>query len=209
MLKRLARASAVIASTVGIVLASLCYSDQPVEACAVIDTPHISTIKIVDTLDVAEITEQNEANEARMEYKRDQANRMKDADDELDELHVDVPEDIVNICEEAGDKYDISPELLESIAWRESRFDPKATNGDCVGLCQVNYKFHSKRIGGDLYDKTVNIYTAADYLSELFSSYEDVSKVLNIYGGYKGNSPSPYTNKILYVAECLEVAHGK
>lgn len=46
--------------------------------------------------------------------------------DSLDDpmIQDDVPENIKKYCEEIGAEFDICPELLEAIAWHESRFIP-------------------------------------------------------------------------------------
>ena len=78
---------------------------------------------------------------------------------------IEVPEYIIRITEEVGQAYSISPELLQAIAWRESRFDPDAVNaaGTCFGLMQVSTKWHGHRLGPgeDIMDPAVNIRVTA------------------------------------------------
>lgn len=101
-----------------------------------------------------------------------------------------IPSDIRIYCELCGTEYNICPELLESIAYRESRFEPDVANGKCYGLMQVNVKVHADRIDkygwteNDMFDPYKNIMVAADYLHELYETYgDDNPVVLSIYSG--------------------------
>lgn len=101
-----------------------------------------------------------------------------------------IPKDIKEYCEEIGQQYDICPELLEAIAWHESRFIPDVTNRKCYGLCQVNTKIHKDRIeklgytAEDMKKPYPNIHVAADLLAELYATYGDENPiVLSLYAG--------------------------
>lgn len=129
--------------------------------------------------------------------------------------------EIVKISYEIGNRYCICPELLQAIAFRESSYQSKATNGTCIGLMQVSRKWHIGRMEKlgvkDLYDPYGNMLVAADYLSELFNEYEDVGVVLMKYNGdsnwddfMNGEAElSKYANDILMMSEELEREHGK
>lgn len=102
----------------------------------------------------------------------------------------EIPENIKEYCEELGSQYDICPELLEAIAWHESRFIPEVTNRKCYGLCQVNIKVHKDRIeklgytSEDMLEPYPNIHVAADLLAELYATYGDDNPiVLSLYAG--------------------------
>lgn len=128
------------------------------------------------------------------------------------EAPIEVPENIVSITEKIGEQYNICPELLQAIAWRESRFDETAVNasGTCYGIMQVSEKWHSHRMntGENLLDPETNIRVAAEYLSELFERYEDPAIVLMIYNGdsrWKNEGYiSSYAEEILEMANALE-----
>ena len=85
--------------------------------------------------------------------------------------------DIWEICAAAGEKYGLCPELLEAIIERESSGNPLATNGECVGLMQIDAKWHIERMKRlnvtDLTDPYSNIMVGSDYLSELFRQAEE------------------------------------
>lgn len=125
---------------------------------------------------------------------------------------ITVPEYIVEITERVGQAYSISPELLQAIAWRESRFQTDAVNasGTCFGLMQISKKWHSRRLakGEDILDPEANIRIAAEYLAELFERYKEPALVLMIYNGdsraFKEGYISRYATDVMGLAEELE-----
>ncbi len=131
-----------------------------------------------------------------------------------------IPENVKTICEKYGEEYNICPELLEAICWNESRFTAKAENGTCKGIMQINVTAHTDRMAKlgvtDIYDIDSNIHVGADYLAELFASYEDAGAVLGSYHGERNavskaekGQLSGYTKRILKKAEYFERLHGK
>jgi soluble lytic murein transglycosylase-like protein len=104
----------------------------------------------------------------------------------------------------------------------ESSGKPKAKNGGCVGIMQINKRFHEERMERlditDLYDEKQNILVGTDYLSELFAEYEDVYMVLMAYNMGQSNAEklfndgvyeSEYARKICERSAELEQIHGK
>ena len=133
-----------------------------------------------------------------------------------------VPKEVKAACEKWGQEYGICPELLESIAYEESRYtaDAKSKDGSCHGLMQIRKVSHKQRIKNleikDLYNIDDNVQVATDYLAELFEEYEEVSTVLMIYHGEKDavrkgeqGIVSKYAKKVLKRSEALERQHGK
>lgn len=134
-----------------------------------------------------------------------------------------IPKQTRVYFELVGNEYGIAPELLEAIAYRESRFIPTVKNGNHYGLMQVNVKTHSERIAkygwtaNDMLDPYKNLMVAADYLLELFEEYEDVPLVLCIYSGnwkavarYKEFGFMPgYCEDVLERSAEYERLHGK
>lgn len=137
----------------------------------------------------------------------------------------EIPKEIIEYCEEIGPAYDICPELLEAIAWHESRFIEDVKNKNCWGLCQVNVKIHADRIdklgytSKDMLKAKPNIEVAADYLAELYEQYGDDNPIiLSLYSGagwdavekYKENGMmTDYVEDILSRSANYERLHGK
>lgn len=139
----------------------------------------------------------------------------------LVERGVNVPESIEWECEAAGAVKHVSPEMLEAIAWVESRYQPDAQSGSYVGLMQMHRTIHADRLamyGTDVFDPHASIWAAADLIADLGEEYSidgepaDAAVILAAYHGednlYK-ETPSRYVRSVLEVAEHLERAHGK
>ena len=135
-----------------------------------------------------------------------------------------IPKDLKEIFDTVGEEYEICPELLEAMAYNESRFIPTVTNGKHYGLMQVNIKIHADRIerlgytAEDMLKAEPNIRVAADYLKELFDTYgDDDPLVLMYYSGNKKQIPKykeygflcPYVSRTLKRAADYERKHGK
>lgn len=135
----------------------------------------------------------------------------------LDFIYAD---DIYSMCVDICEPYDICPELVQAIIWRESRYAKDAVNGNCKGLMQINQCCHMERMERlgvtDLNNPYDNIRVGVDYLAELYREYEETSYVLDIYSGkadaeniFKSGRMSAYSRSITQLAEELEVEHGK
>lgn len=130
-------------------------------------------------------------------------------------------EAVARLAEEVGDTYQICPELLQAIAWKESRYCPEVESKGCTGLMQVAGRWHQERmkeLGADnLKDAHQNMLVAADYLQELVETYGDPVMVLMVYNGdsraedyWEGRcGPSGYAEEILELSAQLEAQHGK
>ena len=123
---------------------------------------------------------------------------------------------IERVCEPVN----ICPELIEATIERESRWNPKAVNGDCMGLMQISERWHRERMDEfgvtDLTDPFDNILVGVDYLRELFEKYEDPGMVLMVYNGdswvaklQETGELSEYAEWILERSAELERQHGK
>ena len=135
-----------------------------------------------------------------------------------------IPEDIRIYCELVGYEDNICPEILEAMAYRESRFIPTVQNGNQYGLMQINVQVHKNRIAKygwneqDMLDPYKNLMVAGDYLSELYETYGDDNPiVLNAYNGnwkainkYKEYGYlSEYVKDVLDRSMNYERLHGK
>lgn len=135
----------------------------------------------------------------------------------IDQLTLQVPDEIKIVCAKYGNEYGIEPELLEAIAWRESRWTANVVseNGACKGLMQINEKVHGERMKKlgvtDIYDVDGNIHVAADYLNELLEDNPSIEYALARYHGesrpekvLNGAKPSGYVKQIQRVAKALK-----
>lgn len=129
-----------------------------------------------------------------------------------------LSDEIQGYCEMVGEEMHICPELLEAIIEAESSGNPKAKNGPCVGLMQINEIIHAKRMQEtgftNLEDPYQNIYIGASYLLDLFRKYEDVQIVLAVYHGESDAlrddyQESLYVKQIIARSYQLEQVHGK
>ena len=136
----------------------------------------------------------------------------------------EIPKDLQIIFEKVGEDFGICPELMEAMAYRESRFDPEVTNKNCYGLMQVNVRVHKDRIekygytAEDMLEPEPNITVAADYLKELFDTYgDDDPLILLYYSGAKSQIPkykeygfiNSYIKDVLTRSAEYERSHGK
>lgn len=134
--------------------------------------------------------------------------------------NVRVPEEVKEISEELGKKYNICPELIQAICWKESKFDANAENSGCIGIMQVYQKWHEGRMEmlgvTDLKDIQQNMAVAVDYIAELIEDGKDIAGVLMIYHGESGvqdkldnGEISEYAQSILELSAELERKNGK
>lgn len=113
----------------------------------------------------------------------------KEASEPVEKSEEDCINDYVElICESY---WNVTPELVESVILSESSYNPKAKNGNHVGLMQVSTKWHKDRASNlgveDLYDPYGNILVGVNYLDELIAQTDgDVAWALMIYNmGHK------------------------
>lgn len=129
-------------------------------------------------------------------------------------------QEVEEISARVGEEFGICPELLQAVAWQESRYQEDAEAGGCSGLMQVAGKWHQERMGRlgvtDLHDPEGNMRVAADYLAELFARYEDIGMVLMAYNGdsrageyQETGELSGYAAAVLEKSYQLESEHGK
>ena len=127
----------------------------------------------------------------------------------LDAVGVSVPEELWFYFEDAGEQYNIRPELLAAIAYKESTFRADATNGDCRGLMQVSARWHTERMHrlgfSDLYRVQDNIMTAADYLAEIMQGQPDIYRALMVYNGDTRQEISQYSKEVVAISIALEI----
>lgn len=137
----------------------------------------------------------------------------------------DIPDEVEAFAKQYGAEFNICPEFLEAIAFAESCYMSKVSNGSCVGLMQINLDCSDKQqrmdalgyTDADMWEPGPSMHVAADYLAYLFEEYEDDAEVLMRYNGdqtglkryHQSGEVSKYTKKILDLSEELEKKHGK
>lgn len=150
-------------------------------------------------------------------------------------IHTDAKEvyelstEIEQYCEYYGSQYGISPELLESIIWTESRGQKYVKNSSCIGISQINVESQSDRLERsmnvtgiyDQYDYRVQIRTMCSLIYDLsYGEYaeeqQDIALTLAQYHGesdaiatYDSGQMSDYVESILKLARELEIKHQK
>ena len=218
--------SAIIGCVLGGILGLVAIHQQPIQKQKEIEAIKQYSVTIVheqtDVVDTLDVEEYWRYAEAKQQYEAQRYIQMRDADKELTEMGIEIPPQVVEYCETAGDIYNISPEFLEAICWVESNCDPDAVNGSCKGIMQVSDRWHydrMERLGvTSIFDEEGNILTATDYLSELFDTYGcDDALVLMVYNGDSKADDfangkvemSEYAKKVLTIASLLEKANGK
>ena len=99
-----------------------------------------------------------------------------------------VEESLYSICEYVGSMYDIEPELLQAIAWVESRYKVDAvSHSNAKGICQIMEKWHSGRMQKlgveDIFDPYGSVLLCADIIDELrtYTYGHDINFVLMAY----------------------------
>ncbi len=129
-------------------------------------------------------------------------------------------EAVQELAEQIGEEYGICPELLQAVAWQESRYQEDAESDGCSGLMQIAECWHKDRMDrlgvADLHDPAGNMRVAADYMKELAERYEDIGMALMVYNGdshvrdyQETGQLSEYALSILEMSAALEQEHGK
>ena len=135
----------------------------------------------------------------------------------------DIPVEVQAAAKHYGEIYHLSPEFLEAVAYSESRYQPDASNGECVGLMQICPRWHWDRMehlgvsDEELWTVEGSMAVAADYLAELFERYGDADPavILMAYNGdgrlesYRAGAceMSAYAAEVLANAEALTEKH--
>ena len=132
-------------------------------------------------------------------------------------------ESIRSICVYVGNLYDLQPELLQAIAWVESRYEVRdVSSSNAIGVCQIIEKWHKDkmaRIGvTDLYDPYSNVLLCADIVTCLkgYKYGSDINFVLMAYNmgstgarkPYEAGNISNYAKKVLSKMEELKALYN-
>lgn len=126
------------------------------------------------------------------------------AREQLKILGFEVPKEYKPLFKKYGEKYSISPAMLEAIAYCESRFDSTAENGPCKGLMQTNIKYWPN----NWTDPDSNIKAACECIKAVVNTYgcEDLGSIMSYYHGEGSDQYSDYTENIDEISRLLEEA---
>jgi len=126
---------------------------------------------------------------------------------------VALPEaEIRSMCIEICEDSVVDSAILEALCYQESRFNPEASNGNHLGLCQISSVFYEERAEElgveDLYDPYGNLSVCADILEELYGKYEETGLVLMCYNEGESSALSRYEEGIVsdYASDIMENA---
>ena len=130
-----------------------------------------------------------------------------------------IPQEVQESCEHWGEEYEICPELLEAMCWHETRCRANLENGGCIGITQINPKYHKESMNllgiDDLYDEDQNIQLCAYTIRQFADEEEDLYCVLMMWnsGSTKGKKLfnegkyTSYAKKVSEEAHELEIQH--
>lgn len=99
---------------------------------------------------------------------------------------------------EAARKYKISPFLIQAVCAIESRFDPEARSGRCIGLMQLHVET-ARVYGVNPFNPRENIMGGAAVLAKFMARYNgDIPQVLR---RYNATATSAYIREVLRAYE--------
>jgi len=87
-----------------------------------------------------------------------------------------VEEACETVCREGDFKY-ITPEILEAVAYQESRFVPDAENGTAITMFQIKPHFHEESMaiaGVTLEDIQTDVYAQVKFGAQVLESYAQI-----------------------------------
>jgi soluble lytic murein transglycosylase-like protein len=117
--------------------------------------------------------------------------------------------EVARLISEAAERNGLSVDLVNAVAWRESRFRQNAvSHKDAVGVMQLTAGT-ARDLGVDRYDLAQNIHGGASYLRQMLSRYRgDVRLALAAYNAGPGavdryRGVPPYRETTAYVSAIL------
>lgn len=114
-----------------------------------------------------------------------------------------VPEALRGIFAAAAVQYGLPPNLLEAVAYRESRFRPEIISGalrsaaGAVGIMQFMLRWHPELTEADAVNPAKAIPAAARYLRQLYNRFGDWKLALAAYNWGQGNLQKDLADRIV------------
>lgn len=139
------------------------------------------------------------------------------------DYQVEIQDEVTKILE-GDDLYDsfieeickdyelVTPELIKSMVYHESRYEPHVSNGPHIGLMQINPAYQTERMEkfdvSDLYDPYDNIKVGTDFMEYLIDSYGSTAYALMVYNMGPENAKKMYSSGIVsyYAQSVMEMA---
>lgn len=114
-----------------------------------------------------------------------------------------VPQALKGIFAAASIQYGLPPNLLEAVAYRESRFRPDVISGalrsmkGAVGIMQFVLRWHPELTEADALNPARAIPAAAAYLRQLYNRFGDWKLALAAYNWGQGNLQKDLADRIV------------
>lgn len=109
---------------------------------------------------------------------------------------VPLAEDLQYILWAACEEHNVDPAIALGVIEVESCFDPKADNGLCYGLLQLNRRYFPADLpAGE------NVRYGLEYLGQLLVQYDTVEAALTAYNAGHDTGSRVYANAVLAAAE--------
>lgn len=120
------------------------------------------------------------------------------------------PAPVAATLEAAGARVEVSPLLLEAVAWAESRFNHRARSpAGAIGMMQL-MPATAAELGVDPHDPEANVNGGARYLRQMLQMFDgDIERALAAYNAgpaavRRYNGVPPYRETRAYVAAVLD-----
>lgn len=114
--------------------------------------------------------------------------------------------EFTQIVREAGEKYEVDPNVIAAIIVRESSVRPTViSKGGDYGLMQIRYKVHKDKVknAAELLDPRINVFVGTQIFAQYFAQKKTLRGALLRYSG--GNKT--LASRVISTLEKLK--HGK